>query len=64
MPFFKPEPFNSFTMIKGILAVTFEDGPLENYFWEQSDVPSPWNTYWTDAASQGRGLDINDPVFG
>lgn len=37
---------------------------MEAYFWEQSDVPTPWNTYWTDAAREDRALDINDPVFG
>jgi len=47
-----------------ILKATFEEEPLEAYFWEQSTVPSPWNTYWTDAAREGGGLDMNDPVFG
>jgi hypothetical protein len=53
-----------FESIKTVLAATFEEEPHEAYFWEQSTVPSPWNTYWTDAAREGGVLDINDPVFG
>jgi hypothetical protein len=47
-----------------MLAATFEEEPLEAYFREQSIVPSPWNTYWTDTTAKGGGLNINDPVFG
>jgi len=61
---FEPEPLNAFESIEAILTATFEEEPLEAYFWEQSAVPCPWNTYWTDAAREGSGLDINDPVFG
>jgi len=61
---FEPEPLNAFESIKAILRESFKEEPLEAYFWEQSAVPSPWNTYWTDAAREGGGLDINDPVFG
>jgi hypothetical protein len=61
---FEPEPLNTFDSIEAILAATFEEEPLEAYFWEQSTVPSSWNTNWTDAAREGGGLDINDPVFG
>jgi hypothetical protein len=61
---FEPEPLNAFESIEAILAASFEEDPLEAYFWEQSTVPSPWNTDWTDAAREGGGLDINDPVFG
>jgi hypothetical protein len=61
---FEPEPLNSFNSIEAILAATFEKEPLEVYFWEQSTVPCPWNTYWTAAAKEGGGLDIDDPVFG
>jgi len=60
---FEPEPLNAFKSIKAVLAATFEEEPLEAYFWKQSIVPSPWDTYWTDAAQEGGGLDINDPVF-
>jgi len=60
----EPEPLNTFERINTVLAVTFEEEPLEEYFWEQSDVPFPWNMYWTDASRESRGLDINDPVFG
>jgi hypothetical protein len=38
---FEPEPLNAFESIKAILAATFEEEPLEVYFWEQSDIPSP-----------------------
>jgi hypothetical protein len=61
---FEPEPLNAIESIKAILAATFEEEPVEAYFWEQSAVPSPWNTYWTDAAREGGGLDINDAVCG
>jgi hypothetical protein len=60
---FEPEPLNSIESIKAILAASFKEEPLEAYFWEQSAIPSPWNTYWTDAAREGGRLDINDPVF-
>jgi hypothetical protein len=36
---------------------------LEADFLDHSDIRSPWNTYWTDAAIKGEGLEINDPVF-
>jgi len=61
---FEPEPLNVFESIEEILKTSFEEEPLEAYFWEQSAVPSPWNIYWTDAAREGGGLDINNPVFG
>jgi len=46
------------------LTATFEEEPLEAYLWELSDVPSPWNTFWTDTAREGGGLDIDDAVVG
>jgi len=61
---FEPEPLNMFETIETILAASFEEEPLEAYFLEQATVPSPWNNYWTDAAKEGGGHDINDPVFG
>jgi len=61
---FEPKPLNAFKSIEAVLATTFEEEPLKAYFWEQSTVPSPWNTYWTDTARESGGLDINDPVFG
>jgi len=63
-PVFEPEPLNAFDSIGAIVTAAFEEEPLEAFFFEQSDVPSPWNTYWTDAAREGGGLDIKDPVFG
>ena len=61
---FEPEPLNALESIEAVLPATFKEEPLEAYFWKQSDVLSPWNLYWTDAARDGSGLDINDPVFG
>jgi len=55
---------NAFESIEAILTASFEEEPLEAYFWEQSSVPSLWNTYWTKAAREDGGLDIYDPVFG
>jgi hypothetical protein len=43
---FTPESLNVFERIEGILTASFEEEPFEAYFWEQSNVPSPWNTYW------------------
>jgi len=60
---FEPEPLNAFDSIEAIVAATFDEEPLEAYFWEQSTVPSPRNTYWTDAAREGGGLDMNNPVL-
>jgi hypothetical protein len=61
---FEPESLNAFDSIEAVLAVTFEEEPLETYFWEQLTVPSSWNICWTDAAREGGGLAINDPVSG
>ena len=61
---FEPEPLNAFESIEAILTATFQEEPLKAYFWEQSTVTTPWNTYWTEAAREGGGLDINNPVFG
>jgi hypothetical protein len=61
---FEPEPLNTFEGIEAVVAATFEEEPLEPYFWDQSTVPSPWNTYCTDAARERSRLDIKDPVFG
>jgi len=61
---FEPESLNTFESIEAILVATFEEEPLIVYFSEQSTVISAWNIYWTDAAREGGGLDINDPVFG
>jgi hypothetical protein len=55
---------NSFESIEAILAAAFEEEPLKAYFWELSTVPLLWNTYWTEAAREGGGFDINDPIFG
>jgi hypothetical protein len=61
---FEPELLSAFESIEAILGASFEEEPLEVYFWERSTVHSPWNTYWSEAAQEAGGLDINDPVFG
>jgi hypothetical protein len=60
---FEPEPLNPFKSIEAIRAATSEEEIFEASSFEQSDIPSPGNTYLTDAARGGGGLDINDPVF-
>ena len=61
---FEHEPLNTFESIDAVLAANFEEEPFEDYFYEQSEVPSLGNVYWKDAAWEGGGLDSNDPVFG
>jgi hypothetical protein len=61
---FQLEPVNAFESIEAVLAATFQEEPFETYFVELPDFPSLWHTYWTDAAIQRVGLDINHPVFG
>jgi len=61
---FEPEPLNTVESVDTLLAATFEEEPLEACSWEQSTVPSPWNTYSTDAGREGGGLDSNNPLFG
>jgi len=63
-PVLEPDPSNGFDSIGAILATTLEAEPLEAYFWEQSDVPSPWNLYGTKAAAYRGGLELDDPTFG
>jgi hypothetical protein len=61
---FEPEPLEAMENIDHILSAAFKEEPLETYFCEQSTVPSPWNTSWTNTATEGGRLDINDPVYG
>jgi hypothetical protein len=58
------EPLNTFKSIEGLLNTEVDDICLPTDFWEQSDVPSPWNLYWAEAAAYGGGLELDDPVFG
>src|ERR1700687_5042811 len=58
---FETEPLNAFDSIDAIILETEE--PLEEYLWSEPQAVSPWNSYWTEAAKQGGGLQINDPVF-
>jgi len=39
----EPEPLNTFKSIEGLLNTEVDDLTLPAYFWERSDVPSPWN---------------------
>jgi len=55
---------NAFESIDGLLNTEVNDIILPAYCWEQSNVPSPGNIYWTEAAAYGGGLEFNDPVFG
>jgi hypothetical protein len=59
----EPGPGNTFVCIEGLMNSEIEE-PLPAYFWEQSDTPSPWNLYWTEAAACGGGLEIDDLVIG
>jgi len=60
----EPEPLNAFESIERLLNTEVDDLILPAYFWEQSDVPSPWNIYWTEAAAYRGGLELDDPMFG
>jgi len=60
----EPEPLNALQSIEGLSNTEVDDLILPAYFWEQSDVPSPWDTYWTEAATYGGGLELDTPVFG
>jgi hypothetical protein len=61
---FEPKPLNAIESIKAILTATFEEEPLATDLWESPDVPSAWNAFWTYAARDGSGWDINDSVSG
>jgi hypothetical protein len=58
---FEQETFNIFDSINPI--ITEPEAPLEAHFWHEPQAVSPWNSYWTEAAKNGGGLSINDPVF-
>jgi len=58
------EPLNAFESTEELLNTEVDNLVLPAYFWEQSDVPSHWNLYWTEAAALGRGLELDDLVFG
>ena len=60
----EPAPLNLFKSIKGLSNTEVDDSTLPAYFREQSDVPSPWNTYWTEAAAYRGGLELDDHIFG
>jgi len=54
-------PFDS---IGAILATIVEEEPWKACVWEQSDVPFPWNFYWTEAVMYRGGLELDDAVYG
>jgi hypothetical protein len=58
---FEHEPLNAFNSIDTVILEPEES--LEEYFWEEPHAVSPWNSYWTEAAIYGGGLQMNDPVF-
>jgi hypothetical protein len=58
---FEPEPLNSLDSIDAVIHEP--EKPLEAYFSEEPQAVSPWNSYWTEAATYERGLQINDPVL-
>jgi len=58
------EPFNALETIEGLLNTEVDDPVFPAYFLEQSDVPSPWNIYCTEAAAYRGGLELDDAVFG
>jgi len=60
----EPEHRDAFDSIEGLLNTQVDDLILPAYFWEQSEVPSPRDIYWTEAAAYGGGLAMDDPVFG
>ena len=60
----KRDPLNTFEGIEQLSTTVVDDLTLPAHFWEQSDVPSPWNTDWTEAAKYGGGLELDDPIFG
>jgi hypothetical protein len=63
-PDFEPDLLNALGSINANHIRTIDKEPLEAYFCEQSDIPFTWDIYWTEAAWEGRGLDINDIMFG
>jgi len=60
----KLEHFNAAKTIKTVLVAPSEEQPFAAYFWEQLSLHSSWNLYWTDTGTEGRDLDIYNPVFG
>ena len=58
---FEYEPLNAFDSIEAVISENQE--PLEEYFWSEPQPVSPRNSYWTEAARNGGGLQIDDPVF-
>jgi len=60
---FEPEQLNAFECLEALLTATFMEEPLVAYFWEQLDIPSTWNTHCTNAAREGAGMDIHNPMF-
>jgi len=60
----EPEPLNILESIEGLLNTEVDNLILPAYFWEQSNIPSPWNTCWTEVAAYGGGLELDDRLVG
>jgi len=61
---FGPEPLYTVESIERQLDIEVDDLKFCAYFWEQSDIPSTCNAYWTEATTYGGGLKIDNAVFG
>lgn len=59
----EPEPLHFFETIEGLLNTEVDDLTLPAYCQEQSDIPSTWNVYWTEAAAYGGGLALDVLLF-
>jgi hypothetical protein len=64
LPDFEPDLLNALGSINANHIRTIDKEPLEAYVCEQLDIPFTWDIYWTEAAREGRRLDINDIMFG
>jgi len=56
-------PLNAFKSIEWLLNPEVDDFTSPADFWEQLDVPSPWNMDWTEDTAYRGGLKLDDPVF-
>lgn len=59
-----PKPMITFESMEAILSANLAEELFEPVLCEGSTVHSLVNVHWTDAAREGGGLDINNPVFG
>jgi hypothetical protein len=52
---------NAFHSIETILPEI--ENPLKENFWDEPQAVFPWNSYLMEAATEGGGLSINNPVI-